>query len=282
MAIFKYNQEISGRNEPDLYLQHWGKEDCVSGHTVGPGVRDVYKIHFIHKGKGIFKVGEQTFSLSAGQAFLIYPHIVTYYEADEVDPWTYSWIGFYGVEAANALSKTALSPDSPVFVMDVRLMPGLYEQLTEAASHEGSGSLRLQVLMYDFLSVLVDSNPLSATSNAVPKKQDAYVHQGLEFIHAHYCEDISVKQLAALLGLDRKYLSAIFKEAVGMPPQQYLLNHRMDKACELLRKGLYSVGEVARSVGYQDALLFSRMFKKVKGVAPKSYVTLLNKYDINP
>ncbi|MFX3635819.1 MAG: AraC family transcriptional regulator [Candidatus Pristimantibacillus sp.] len=282
MAIFNYNQDVSVRDEPDLYLQHWGKEDCVPGHAVGPGVRDVYKIHFVHKGKGTLKVADQSFSLSAGQAFLIYPHIVTYYEADEADPWTYSWIGFYGIEAANAIANTVLTPASPVFLMDVRLMPGLYEQLNEAASYEGSGSLRLKVLMYDFLSVLVDSNPLSAVSNRVPKKQDVYVHQGLEFIHSHYCEDISVKQLAALLGLDRKYLSAIFKEAVGVPPQQYLLNYRMDKACELLGKGLYSVGEVSRSVGYQDALLFSRMFKKVKGIPPKSFMSILNINDINP
>lgn len=282
MAIFKYNQDISVRDEPDLYLQHWGKEDCVPGHAVGPGVRDVYKIHFVHKGKGTLKVGDRNFVLSAGQAFLIYPHVVTYYEADEADPWTYSWMGFYGIEAASAIAKTALSPASPVFLMDVRLMPGLYEQLTEAASHEGSGSLRLKVLMYDFLAVLVDSNPLSAVSNNVPKKQDAYVHQGLEFIHSHYCENISVKQLAALLGLDRKYLSSIFKEAVGVPPQQYLLNYRMDKACELLSKGLYSVGEVARSVGYHDALLFSRMFKKVKGMPPKSFINIVNINDINP
>ncbi|MDG0809234.1 helix-turn-helix domain-containing protein [Cohnella rhizosphaerae] len=45
----------------------------------------------------------------------------------------------------------------------------------------------------------------------------------------------------------------------------------MERAGELLRKGHYTVGEVARSVGYRDALLFSKMFKKLKGVPPKQY-----------
>lgn len=281
-AVFQYNPERPQREETELYLQYWGKEDCVPGHPVGPGVREIYKIHFIHKGKGHLRIGEQTYSLGAGQAFLIFPHIVTYYEADQADPWTYSWVGFVGTAAEPALSRAALTPQSPIFPMDVRMMPGLYEQLKEAAGHEASAGFRLQSLLYELLSLMIDMAPQSgsegANANVLTKKQDAYVHQSMEYIHAYYCYDISVQQLADSLGLDRKYLSALFKESLGVPPQQYLLRYRMDKACELLAKGTYTVGEVARSVGYQDALLFSRMFKKTIGVSPKAYLqTLIHK-----
>lgn len=77
--------------------------------------------------------------------------------------------------------------------------------------------------------------------------------------------------MSASLKLDRKYLSALFKRTVGLPPQQYLLNFRIAKACELLAESSCTVGEIARSVGYQDPLLFSRMFKRVKGCSPKDY-----------
>lgn len=275
MAIFKYNTERAFRDNPDLYLQYWGKEDCVPGHAVGPGVRDLYKVHFIHKGKGILRVGERTYTLSPGQAFLIYPHVVTYYEADGEHPWTYSWIAFYGAEVAEALSRTLLTPEYPVFPMDVKVMPGMYDGLTEALNREGESNrdFRFKAVMYDFLSALVEAVPASANGRTSPKKRDMYVHQSMEYFHANYSENISVRQLAAFLGLDRKYLSAIFKEALAVPPQQYLLNYRMEKASQLLVKGCYTVGEVARSVGYQDALLFSRMFKKVKGVSPKHFST---------
>lgn len=282
VAIFNYNQEQPFRDDPDLHLVYWGKEDCVPGHSVGPGVRDLYKIHFIHKGTGIVRVGGETHKLSPGQAFLIYPHFLTYYEADLIEPWTYSWIGFRGAQVESILSRTRLSPERPVFPMDWRIMPGLYEQLTVVSTREGARDLQLKAMLYEFLSVLVDVIPASAANHPMPKKQEAYILPCIEFLHAHYSEHISVLQLASFLGLDRKYLSALFKEATGMPPQQYLLQYRMDKACELLEMSKYSVSEVARSVGYQDALLFSKMFKKVKGTSPKQFRSKVWNHDFIP
>lgn len=282
MAKYNYNPERPFREDIELYLSFWGKESCVPGHAVGPGIRDLYKVHFIHKGTGILRVGDMQYDLSPGQAFLIYPHVVTYYEADHHDPWTYSWIGIQGTRAASILSRTRLTPEQPVFPMDLRFMPGLYDQLTEVFAQEGSHDLQYTGLLYEFFTLLLTLAPSSPTPVLTSKKQDGYIHQSMEFIHAHYSENMTVQQLASFLGLDRKYLSTLFKEALGVPPQQYLLQYRMEKAAELLGKGKYTVGEVARSVGYQDALLFSKMFKKAKGVSPKHLIPTSIYEDIVP
>ncbi len=271
--IDHYNGALPYRDEPDLYLSFWGKENCVPGHAVGPGIRDLYKIHFIHKGTGVVRVGGHTYTLTAGQAFLIYPKVVTYYEADQEDPWTYSWMAFQGVQVPRILAQTRLLPERPVFPMDTKMMPGLFDALTETLNGYVNPELRLTAILYGFMSLLTEIVPVSSQMNSPHPKQDSYVHQSLEFIHCHYCEPITVQQLAAHLGLDRKYLSSLFKESVGVSPQQYLLRYRMDKAGELLLSGRYRVGEVARSVGYQDALLFSRMFKKAKGHSPKQWIS---------
>ncbi|MFC3798883.1 AraC family transcriptional regulator [Cohnella sp. GCM10012308] len=281
MRAFHDNPDRPYREDPDFYLSHFGKEDCVPGHAFGPGVRDHYKIHFVHRGTGIVQTGGHTYRLSAGQAFLAYPDKIIFYQADETDPWTYSWVGFRGNRVADVLARTRLTPEAPVFPMDMRLMPNLYELLREAEDRPVNRDLRLTSLLLDVLTSLVEQMPVSFEGGsglgaglgaALPgRKQDAYVHRSLDFLHCHFSEPITVEQLASTLGLDRKYLSVIFKEATGLPPQQYLLHYRMERAGELLRKGQYTIGEVARSVGYQDALLFSKMFKKLKGVPPKQY-----------
>ncbi|MFD2329130.1 AraC family transcriptional regulator [Cohnella sp. GCM10020058] len=277
MRALHDNPDRPYREDPDFYLSHFGKEDCVPGHAFGPGVRDHYKIHFVHRGTGIVQTGGHTYRLSAGQAFLAYPDKIIFYQADETDPWTYSWVGFRGNRVADVLARTRLTPEAPVFPMDMRLMPNLYELLREAEDRPVNRDLRLTSLLLDVLTSLVEQMPVSFEGGsglgaALPgRKQDAYVHRSLDFLHCHFSEPITVEQLASTLGLDRKYLSVIFKEATGLPPQQYLLHYRMERAGELLRKGQYTIGEVARSVGYQDALLFSKMFKKLKGVPPKQY-----------
>lgn len=271
MAIFNYNSERPFRGNPDLHLHYWGKEHCLPGHTVGPGVRDLYKIHFIHEGTGKVVVGEHSHTLQAGQAFLTYPHIVTYYAADLDNPWTYSWIAFTGEQVEYLLSKTSLSPECPVFPMDHAVMPELYERLTEAAKITGSLDLPLKVILYQFLSLLLQTVPASEGILPLPKSKNIYVEQCLHFLHSHYCENVTVEMMSTTLKLDRKYLSSLFKRAIGLPPQQYLLNFRIAKACELLAESQCTIGEIAHSVGYQDALLFSRMFKKVKGCSPKEY-----------
>jgi AraC-like DNA-binding protein len=271
-AIYQHNHGQPFRAEPDLHVMFWGKEDCVPGHSVGPGIRDVYKVHFVHRGKGLVLAGGNRYELTQGHAFFMYPGYVYAYEADREEPWSYSWVAFTGAHVESIMARTQITPKQPVFRMDWRLMPGLYDHLTQAASHENSHDLRLKSVMYDFLSVVVETAPLIESSAARASKQEQYVSKGRDFLHAHYGEDISIRQLASTLGLDRKYVSALFRDTMGMPPQQYLLHYRMDRACELLQTRKYTVSEVARSVGYQDVLLFSKMFKKVKGVSPSKYV----------
>ena len=57
-----------------------------------------------------------------------------------------------------------------------------------------------------------------------------------------------------------------------MAPSDYLTNYRINKACALLHESRFTVTEVANSVGYEDALYFSRVFKRIKGVSPTKYL----------
>ncbi|MGF7047731.1 AraC-like DNA-binding protein [Paenibacillus sp. DS2015] len=53
--------------------------------------------------------------------------------------------------------------------------------------------------------------------------------------------------------------------------QEYLIHFRVNKACELMMNSELSIGDISRSVGYDDPLLFSKIFKKVKGASPKHF-----------
>ena len=90
-------------------------------------------------------------------------------------------------------------------------------------------------------------------------------------MNANYVHGITVKEVADLLGLDRSYFSAIFKEAIGIPPQKYLMKLRLEKAAELITVYNEKPSTAGFSVGYPDLYHFSKMFKQHFGVSPRHY-----------
>ncbi len=110
---------------------------------------------------------------------------------------------------------------------------------------------------------------LGAESNSPRGAQ--HVDMAKRYIDENYFNDIKVEQLAELLGLDRKYLRNLFIEHVGMSTKDYLMERRIERAKELLEIGDLPISSVALSVGYHDALGFSKIFKKYVGVSPSEY-----------
>ncbi len=82
-------------------------------HTWGPGVRDIYALHFIVSGKGTLETRNQRYPLTAGDSFMIFPQTEIYYYPDPEDPWEYVWIEFKGDEAERLVAMTELEPDKP-------------------------------------------------------------------------------------------------------------------------------------------------------------------------
>jgi transcriptional regulator GlxA family with amidase domain len=80
-----------------------------------------------------------------------------------------------------------------------------------------------------------------------------------------------VRDLADAVNLSAGRLAHLFKSEVGLSPQRYLNNLRMEKAKELLENGLLSVKEIAAEVGIPSASRFCRSFKSRYGATPREY-----------
>ena len=88
-----------------------------------------------------------------------------------------------------------------------------------------------------------------------------------EYIRQELDRHLTLGELAARCEMDVSHFSYLFSKIYHIGPIDYLIRLRLKKASELLSKGA-SVSEAAEQVGYQDALYFSRLFKKHYGFAP--------------
>lgn len=83
--------------------------------------------------------------------------------------------------------------------------------------------------------------------------------------------NITVSECAAFCNLSKPHFTRVFKEATGMPPVQYMLEIRIERARELLDFTDKSIAEIAEASGFSDQNYFARTFKKVTGMTPTQY-----------
>ena len=81
-----------------------------------------------------------------------------------------------------------------------------------------------------------------------------------------------MKQLAAIARLSVYHFARQFKVATGLPPHQYVIMRRVERARQLLQAGTdLSLAEVAASAGFSDQSQFSHHFKRLVGVTPGQF-----------
>ncbi len=98
-----------------------------------------------------------------------------------------------------------------------------------------------------------------------------YVADALSFIDAHFADpELTVREIAAQVGVSADYLSRQFRQVLGIAAQEYLKRYRFARAMALLQTGI-PVSEVAAQVGFRSLCHFSREFKKELGVTPSQY-----------
>jgi AraC-like DNA-binding protein len=255
-------------NADNLRVRVCGDEQCYSGKATGPIVKDRYSIHYIHSGRGIYQINGKTFELSAGQGFLIVPNEIVYYEADKEDPWHYSWVGFHGYKSESYLSLAGLTLDMPTFQTKNPEIADCFLRMGEVKDSNAK-ELRLTSLLFLILSLLIEERP--AVSAPESSDKDLYVHNAIDFIVNNYTRDLEISEVSRHIGLNQSYLGTIFKARTQMTLQLYLIHYRIERACTLMQTESLKIADIARSVGYENPLVFSRIFRKMKKVSPIQY-----------
>lgn len=93
----------------------------------------------------------------------------------------------------------------------------------------------------------------------------------VEYINAHYAEQLSLEQVAAQVYLNPDYFSRVFKIETGQTFINYLTDVRLQHSVQLLENTALRVQTIAQQVGYYNASYFSTTFKKKYGVSPYEY-----------
>ncbi|MEL7313321.1 MAG: AraC family transcriptional regulator [Cyanobacteria bacterium J06559_3] len=93
------------------------------------------------------------------------------------------------------------------------------------------------------------------------------------YIHQNFDQKLSLAEIAATVNLSPYYFARLFKQSTGLPPHQYQLQCRIDRAQELLGSGKFAIAEIAQMAGFSSQGHLNYHFKRLVGVTPKAFLS---------
>lgn len=260
-------------NSVDIYLSTCGVQSCIPNHFFGPGRRDEFIIHFICEGKGIYQTGGLTYELGKGDFFVILPNTEVYYKADNDEPWDYIWVGFQGIKAETYLKNAGIDSENLIgHFRQTDYILACIQQMMLARTLTYHNELKRQAALLQVLAAIMKVHHETLSNeeqNDYPYR--IYLQQAIDYMNTHLKENIKIHHIASYIGIDRSYLSNIFKNTLEVSPQEYLITLRMDSAAELLKNTNNKISSIASEVGYSDPMTFTKMFKRFKGMSPSEW-----------
>lgn len=118
----------------------------------------------------------------------------------------------------------------------------------------------------DFIDAVMQTN---GSENSDSMK--AVTEQIRQYVDGHYSEELTLTGLADKYGVEKTYLSRIFRQETGKNLMPYIAEKRIERGMELIRKSDLNLAEISYLVGYDDYTYFNRVFRKTAGVSPSEY-----------
>jgi len=140
--------------------------------------------------------------------------------------------------------------------------PAIYRSIQDRTPKE-----QLKKLLYEALSTL------STDFSALLKKQrNPYVKATLDYIDQHYSNvDLSLDEIAQVLGVAPNYLSNLFSRSVGVKLFDYINDYRIKKSVEMLLESDKTINEISLLNGFGTSRNYIRVFKKYMNTTPGAY-----------
>lgn len=257
----------------------------VSGFTpISPGSRLDFFIHrpegmkgymlnLTLKGEGVIRHAEGEFHCVADEMLLFPPGVLHHYgRAKESPAWDHLWIYFiprpYWIDWLHwdrtegnigrmPLASSADSQQIAHQFKDVIRWNAASEPLAEAMAMNTLERIILE---------LFQRQPASNHRNRDPRIQTV-----CHYLNEHLAEDVRINDLARMTYLSSSRLTHIFRKEMGKTIFGWRESQRISRACDLLQQTQLSITQIARAVGYEDPLYFSRIFSQHRHLSPREY-----------
>ncbi len=253
---------------PAMGISCAGVSVCDGSYLIRRPAQKIFIFEYVERGSGWLKVGDRMFSPSAGSVYMApgwKPHS---YGSSADNPWVKHWFNLYGPLVEHLLAVYGIGEHY------------YYPHAEEAGEYLKDGVQRLKTVrppgLSDFIEPfffgLVRRLAASAGVRMEEKGESPEAVRLKAFLRSRITSPApSLAEMAKEIGRSPVQTIRIFRNAAGTTPYGWLLNAKIDAACELLRNSGMAVKEIAGLLGFRDEYYFARLFRRRRGVSPGKF-----------
>lgn len=253
-----------------LYVCQSGVKKWKSpGWNSGPAIYDHYIIHYLYSGEGIYCCKNRKYTIKAGNMFLIEPYTEVTYQADTENPYQYYWVGFNGVESHELLERSGFTDIDLVINCDgekQKTIMSIMDHIANIRTTSISTQYSLIGLLYQLFGEMIRNNEQTS------RRSSRYYYDAITFIRQNATRlEITAKEVAAHIGVERSHLYRIFKENGQFTVKEIITATKMEKAKLFLCNTDQSIEDIATYSGFKNSSHFSQFFRKIEGITPLQF-----------
>jgi len=268
----RFYLDLNPAPEVPLVVVSGGCEQCTTDYAIHRSTFAFYSLEFVLRGQGRVKLRGRTYDLEPGTLFSYGPGVRHDIESAGRAPLVKYFVDFSGQEAPPLLRTCHLAPGNISRVLVIGEVQTFFDELIRSGT-KGSryaSDLCTGLLKCLVLKIAESRSPLTGTGNL----SFATFQACQQHIQTHFLELKTLTQIARQCHVHRVYLCRLFQRYNHQSPYQYLMRLKMNHAAEQLREPGAMVKQVAEQVGFADSSHFSRVFKSVLGLPPKTFCQL--------
>ncbi|MDX2189187.1 MAG: AraC family transcriptional regulator [Bacteroidota bacterium] len=230
-----------------------------------------YILKYCVSGAANYNIGDRQHRIEKDTYFIVPQNVPHKYWADKKDPWGVYWIHFKGKKAEEFYKLfQSIKQGGPVAIEYNASRTKKFEQIIETLLRGFSDEnlMYANILLFEFLGSFLYAHKFDSIIQNHPKTlRDKLIHFMKNNIH----RELSLNEFALEANYSVSHLCLVFKKDTGISVKEYFSHLKIQRACQYLTHTGMSIKEISQSLGYEDAMYFSRVFSKIMKTNPRAY-----------
>ena len=267
---------------------HYDNLRFFQGHCIPFHWHPSIEVVIAQKGTVHYQIHQKTVTLMQGKALLInsnVPHSTLPFQSEDVQLITILIQPVFLYDSwGSDIEKNCFRPflcnqNIPYILFDSscekdRNIIELFLKTDKYFSEKPYGfQLKIKSLICDaFFNIIAENQ--EKLKSWIPSNEEDFTRLQLilEYIHAHYEEPLSLRDISLQIHLTKETCCRLFKKMTGKTIRQYLTDYRISQSIPLLLSGRYSVSQISQITGSSNSSRFASAFRERTGKNPKEYL----------